>query len=396
VESYRSAQPFSTRKCFHPELNMQSVFVIGLDPGVNVSYFALRIDVLTGDSNTDTPICSVLSFGRVKVDFRKDNVVDVLNKPLHTVWESAEISSQCTPSDSVRTLFNLVEGYRSSTHESCVVWEQQRGYLREHLGDPFVVEAHRLGWPVKVISPSDKYHRMGVTSNKQVIISIYGILFIDDVNQYCTSFDTLVIQESVELAKNYFKHISYPFFDFLENNPLKETHDIADASLFVIMALEETRWCIPTPACSLMTPSSCPVAVSLSKLYHFRSRCSNRGGANIPRRIEIASRIAACRITLQTAQLIQCVVGMDQSVIELTRSNLRNMGVCSSEASDLCMFFKMVNVSFEGKHIEMCLDSTGQRVVLFTHLHPDRYQKIQRSDGPVTYHHLFNIVYVWH
>ena len=169
MESYRSAQPFSTRKFFHPELNMQSVFVIGLDPGVNVSYFALRIDVLTGDSNTDTPICSVLSFGRVKVDFRKDNVVDVLNKPLHTVWESAEISSQCTPSDSERTLFNLVEGYRSSTHESCVVWEQQRGYLREHLGDPFVVEAHRLGWPVKVISPSDKYHRMGVTSNKQVI-----------------------------------------------------------------------------------------------------------------------------------------------------------------------------------------------------------------------------------
>ncbi len=202
----------------------------------------------------------------------------------------------------------------------------------------------------------------------------------------CISFDTRVIQESVELAKNYFKHISYPFFHFLENNPLKETHDIADASLFVIMALEETRWCIPTPACSLMSPSSCPVAVSLSKLYHFRSRCSNRGGANIPRRIEIASRIAACRITLQSAQLIQCVVGMDQSVIELTRSNLRNMGVCSSEASDLCMFFKMVNVSFGGKHIEMCLDSTGQRVVFFTHwdLHPDRYSKIQRSDGHIS------------
>ena len=49
-------------------------------------------------------------------------------------------------------------------------------------------------------------------------------------------------QEAVKSAQAYFKSISRPFFEFLETKSVAETHDIADASLFVLMALEESRW----------------------------------------------------------------------------------------------------------------------------------------------------------
>ena len=46
----------------------------------------------------------------------------------------------------------------------------------------------------------------------------------------------------MKLAKTYFKPINLPFFEFLETKSVTETHDIADASLFVLMALEESQW----------------------------------------------------------------------------------------------------------------------------------------------------------
>ena len=145
---------------------MHSTFVIGLDPGVRVSYFAVRIDMGAGDTmGRASPTCSVLSFGCVAVDFSKDNPVhDALTNPLESIWQSPELSGQCT----THTLYSLVEGCKLTTTESCVVWEQQRGYLREHLGDPFLFTARKLGWPVKIMPPSEKYHRIGVSSNKQV------------------------------------------------------------------------------------------------------------------------------------------------------------------------------------------------------------------------------------
>ena len=51
-----------------------------------------------------------------------------------------------------------------------------------------------------------------------------------------------MVQEGVKLAKTYFKPINLPFFEFLETKSVTETHDIADASLFVLMTLEESRW----------------------------------------------------------------------------------------------------------------------------------------------------------
>ena len=154
----------------------QSAFVIGLDPGAKLSYFAVRLDmVVAGDGIAHAPEWSLLSFGSVTVDFRKQNpVLDALTNPLEPVWESAETSRQCT----ARTLFGLVECGRRSAHESCVVWEQQRGYLREHLSDPFIAETRRLGWPVRVMSPSEKYHRMGISSDKQVCGSGFRSWFL--------------------------------------------------------------------------------------------------------------------------------------------------------------------------------------------------------------------------
>jgi hypothetical protein len=139
---------------------------------------------------------------------------------------------------------------------------------------------------------------------------------------------------------------------------------------------------IPTIACLVATPSGCPVAVYLSRLYHSQARCSNRCGANIPRRIEIASesRIAACRVTLQMRSPetephdaephdaephdAEPHDASAPAVVRLTRSTLRWMGVCSSEASDLCIFFKMAAMMFPGMRI-VFHSPTGQHLVLF-------------------------------
>ena len=141
---------------------MGPVFVIGLDPGAKVWYFAARIDATpTGGA----PTCSVMCFGFVSVDFSKGNpVLDVFTNPLQPIWESPEFGSR----DAGKSLYRLVDACRLSPHECLVVWEQQRGYLREHLGDPFLLTARELGWSVKVMPPAEKYHRLGVSRDKQV------------------------------------------------------------------------------------------------------------------------------------------------------------------------------------------------------------------------------------
>ena len=88
------------------------------------------------------------------------------------------------------------------------------------------------------------------------------------------------------------------------------------------------------------------------------------GGANIPRRIEIASRIAACRIHLShPAHLPSGWLDVAAEIIVLTRANLRDMGVCSSEAADLCMFFKAVQSWFPCMMVAVCLDAVQQLVL---------------------------------
>jgi hypothetical protein len=59
---------------------------------------------------------------------------------------------------------------------------------------------------------------------------------------YITYIVIDTLQESVDYAKKYYRHISPAFLNFLETKNLDETHNIADASLFVLMTLEETQW----------------------------------------------------------------------------------------------------------------------------------------------------------
>ena len=121
--------------------------------------------------------------------------------------------------------------------------------------------------------------------------------------------------------------------------------------------------CIPTPACSVEPASGCPAASCLAALYRLAGKRSPRGGANIPRRIEIAARIASCRVSLArsasdergdawpgarpgTSPTALPAVSPRTSPaalpIFLTRMNLRLIGVCSSEATDLCEFFQQL------------------------------------------------------
>ena len=53
----------------------QSTFVIGLDPGAKISHFAARLDMVVTDGIACAPEWSVLSFGSITVDFRKQNPV---------------------------------------------------------------------------------------------------------------------------------------------------------------------------------------------------------------------------------------------------------------------------------------------------------------------------------
>jgi hypothetical protein len=164
-------------------LHARSAFVIGLDPGSKVSYFAVRVEAGAGisawtgaasaASGPGSPVCTVLGFGSVVVDFQKSNpVLDVLTKPLEPCWESAELAEQ----RGAQTLYSLVQFGRRTASECVVIWERQRGYLQEHLGAGFVAQAVALGWAVRVMAPSDKYHRLGVSSNKQVLIT--GLLHL--------------------------------------------------------------------------------------------------------------------------------------------------------------------------------------------------------------------------
>jgi len=83
------------------------------------------------------------------------------------------------------------------------------------------------------------------------------------------------------------------------------------------------------------------VASHIAKIYS-RSRTSDKLGANVPRRAEIASRIASCKAKVAGSLLnvwMDAGTGAKRRTIPLTRKSLRDMRVCSSEASDLCIFF---------------------------------------------------------
>ena len=83
------------------------------------------------------------------------------------------------------------------------------------------------------------------------------------------------------------------------------------------------------------------MASHIASVYS-RSKSSDKLGANVPRRGEIASRIASCAAAVVKSLLnvwLDAGSAADRRTISLTRNNLRKMEVCSSEASDLGIFF---------------------------------------------------------
>jgi hypothetical protein len=89
------------------------------------------------------------------------------------------------------------------------VLERQRGYLREHLHDPLAALITDLGWTLVSMSPSEKFHHLGVTSDKT---------------------------ESVSCAARHFR--GSQLHTFLTAGPVSEVHDVADVALFAVMAMD--------------------------------------------------------------------------------------------------------------------------------------------------------------
>ena len=151
--------------------------------------------------------------------------------------------------------------------------------------------------------------------------------------------------------------------------------------------------CIPTPTCLVEQASGCPVADCLAALYRRTGQRTPRGGANIPRRIEIAARIASCSVSLgkladgacddtkpsawSPGQAIEAIAAIAAiAAIELTRKNLRAVGVCASEASYLCTFFHLLACALgPGTQVRVRRETTRPMVL---YVWPDRFGRDHR------------------
>ena len=95
---------------------------------------------------------------------------------------------------------------------------------------------------------------------------------------------------------------------------------------------KKSQTCVTVTACLVKAPSGCPSAAHLAHLYFTQARCSNRYGANIPRRKEIASKIAACRIAILN---LPCTQGDNGNQVFLKRYHLtRSNGYLNDKLED--------------------------------------------------------------
>jgi len=128
---------------------------------------------------------------------------DAISAPWHK-------ESSWSSSDSAGSLFELVSEHKRLGDSVLVVLEAQRGYLREHLSDPLQALMRTIGWDFCLMPPSEKLHRLGVTSDK-----------------------ASVVRCAIEhFPPNTALHV------FLGNGPVEQVHDVADAALFAIMVME--------------------------------------------------------------------------------------------------------------------------------------------------------------
>ena len=95
------------------------------------------------------------------------------------------------------------------------------------------------------------------------------------------------------VAKQYYEQTSSAYIDFLNTRPLAETHDVADASLFVMMALEDTSWSqIRAP--SLRSLRVCMVGQILFCLPRVAMRCCWLGSCGAAMRITMWCVLTVC------------------------------------------------------------------------------------------------------
>lgn len=270
--------------------------IVSFDPGVPCTFLLFRVDSVSP---------TVIMCGTA--DVRNEDA------PLRS------LGGEQAPS-SFETLRQMLD--------SCdlIVWEKQRGWLHEH------VEVGFLGWclahgrSVRVIPPSEKYHRLCVTEDKQ---------------------------QAVTCAMCHFEHVPGPLFDVLSTGPVDEIHDIADAALLLVMALELEAPSVPSlralydsdhelpwrlgwraPDYTRNILGRCKLAREFATIYASTDQ-NVRNGANIPRRYRVRRRLRCCavRVLAQASEFRP----RTRSLIRLTRKALEHIGMSKSEASDLCV-----------------------------------------------------------
>mmetsp|Transcript_42233 Transcript_42233/g.82628 ORF Transcript_42233/g.82628 Transcript_42233/m.82628 type:complete len:349 (+) Transcript_42233:1311-2357(+) len=280
----------------HTQRPSPPVLILALDPGRNVSFVAVRVTSPSRDG------FRVAAFGKIPVTFshgaQPSSPEQVISLTEHeeSSWSSSSSTnplllraipdpqaasdaisapwhkeSSWSSSDSAGSLFELVSEHKRLGDGVLVVLEAQRGYLREHLSDPLQALMRTIGWDFCLMPPSERLHRLGVTSDKASVV---------------------------------------------------RTQSSLGSS-------------IPSLSAAISAPSGCEVASHIASVYS-RSISSDKLGAN-------ASRIASCAATVAKSLLnvwVDAGSGANRSSTSLTRNNLRNMRVCSSEASDLCIFFR--------------------------------------------------------
>jgi hypothetical protein len=206
---------------------------------------------------------------------------------------------------------------------SLIAWERQRGWIREHVEEPLLSWCAAQNAQVCVISPSEKYHRLCVTSDKS---------------------------QAVACAVHHFEHVPGTLAPLLASWPVEEIHDYADAALLLVMALElqsvpslralyHTDEQLPwrghlADGPTVPARSRCALARKLSAIYRGTDQTGRRG-ANIPRRYRVQRRIRSC--TIDALDLGSCFRPRVRDTIRLTRAGLGGIGVPKSEASDLCI-----------------------------------------------------------
>jgi len=174
--------------------DMLPLLVVGLDPGASSAFVAVEVKGLSS--------LEVAAFGRVPLNFSTGESAGEL---FGNAW-ALEWSKH---GNNASSLQSLLCGH---VHQRLVVIQQQRWYLWEHLFDATVALCKEQGYPIKVLPPSERFHRLGVSKDKAQTITAASA-----------------------------HAVGCPELQACLWGGVDGAHDFADAFLLVVMALQETR-----------------------------------------------------------------------------------------------------------------------------------------------------------